>query len=98
MPFPSKSALLRVLKGGKMDRDRTKICKIISEMLDNPDENGIYPTSTAYTKLELYIEAQRFEAIGWTYADACVTLDKGEDPRLQNVPNILERAKIDLAK
>lgn len=79
-----------------MGKDRTKIVKIISEMLDNPDKSGIYPTSTAYTKLEYYIESVRAEAIGWTHANACVTLDKGEDPRLQEVPNILERAKKDL--
>ena len=46
------------------DKDRTKICQIISDMLDNPDEYGIYPTSTAYTRLEHYIEQQRIEAIG----------------------------------
>ena len=79
-----------------MDKDRTAICNIISDMLDNPDKHGIYPTSTAYTRLEHYIEGVRTEAIGWTHADACVALDKGKDPRLTNVPSILERAKKDL--
>lgn len=65
-------------------------------MLDNPDEHGIYPTSIAYTRLEHYIEGIRFEAIGWAHADACVCLDKGGDPRLQEVPEILDRARIDL--
>jgi len=81
-----------------MDKDRTVICKIISDMLDNPDESGIYPTSTAYTRLEHYIESQRTQAIGWTHAEACITLDKGNDPRLIEVPGILERANKDLAK
>ena len=80
-----------------MDKDRTEICKIISEMLDNPDKHGIYPTSTAYTKLELYIEGERAKAIGWTHANACSALDKGNDPRLQEVPDILDRARINLA-
>ena len=80
-----------------MDKDRTAICKIMSDMLDNPDSSGIYPTSTAYTRLEHYIESVRAEAIGWTHADACCDLDKGEDPRLTNVPEMLERAKVDLA-
>ena len=80
-----------------MDKDRTEICKIISEMLDNPNEHEIYPTSTAYTKLEHYIEGVRAEAIGWAHADACVALDKGDDPRLQNVPEMLDRAEMDLA-
>lgn len=51
-------------KGFKMDKDRTEICRIISEMLDNPDKCGIYPTSTAYTKLEHYVEEVRASAIG----------------------------------
>ena len=79
-----------------MNKDRTAICNIISDMLDTPDEHGIYSTSTAYTRLEHYIEGVRAEAIGWTHADACICLDKGNDPRLTEVPDILHRAKIDL--
>lgn len=79
-----------------MDKDRTEICRIISQMLDNPDKHGIYPTSTAFTQLEHYIEGVRAEAIGWAHADACITLDKGGDPRTVEVPAILERAKADL--
>ena len=75
-----------------MDKDRTAICNIISHMLDNPNEHEIYPTSTAYTRLEHYIEGVRAEAIGWTHADACIHADKGEDYRLVNVPEILARA------
>jgi len=80
-----------------MDKDRTAICKIVSKMLDNPDKSGIFPTSTAYTELEHYIEGVRAEAIGWIHADACTTLDKGDDPRLTEVPDILARSKVDLA-
>lgn len=79
-----------------MDRDRTEICKIVSEMLDNPDKHGIYPTSTAYTKLELYIESERIKAVGWMYSKACTELDKGNDLRLQTVPDILSEAGKDL--
>ena len=79
-----------------MNKDRTILCNIISEMLDSPDEHGIYPTSTAFTKLEHYIEQVRAEAIGWAHADACVCLDKGGDPRVNNVPEMLDRAKHDL--
>ena len=80
-----------------MKKDRTVICNIVSEMLDNPGELGIYPTSTAYTRLEHYIEQQRAEAIGWTHADACSALDRGGEPRTQNVPEMYERAMLDLA-
>ena len=80
-----------------MNKDRTAICKIISKMLDNPDTGGIFPTSTAYTELEHYIEGVRTEAIGWMHAYACTTLDKGCDPRITNVSDLLSRAKVDLA-
>lgn len=78
-----------------MDKDRSEICRIISEMLDNPDKTGIFPTSTAYNRLEHYVERVRAEAIGWAHADACVCLDKGDDPRLKNVPDMLSRATTD---
>lgn len=44
-----------------MDKDRKVIYEIISEMLDNPDEHGIYPTTRAYDRLEQLIEAARNE-------------------------------------
>jgi len=72
-----------------MKKDRDIICKILSEMLDNPDEYEIYPTATAYTKLELYIEGQRIEAISSTYGYICSNLDKDIDPRIQEVPEAL---------
>jgi hypothetical protein len=31
-------------------------------------------------------------ALGWMHAEACCSLDKGEDIRKQNVPELLERA------
>ena len=79
-----------------MEKDRKAICNIISRMLDNPSESGIYHTSTAYNELEHYIESVRAEALGWAHVDACIALDKGDDPRLLNVPQILERARNDL--
>lgn len=80
-----------------MERDRTKICKIISKMLDNPDEHGLYPTGTAYTELELYIIKERIMAIGCTMANLFSSLDKNEDPRLKDMTEILEQVKKDLA-
>ena len=79
-----------------MEKDRAEICKIITEMFDGV-EGEIYPTSAAYNKLERMVERERDVAIGWTYADACVTLDHGGDPRQTLVPDILARAKVDLA-
>ena len=56
-----------------MSRDRAKISEIIIEMLDNPDENGIFDTSTAFTKLECYIESVRIEVIDWFKTHICLT-------------------------
>ena len=30
-----------------MDKDRQVVCNIVSDMLENPDEHGIFPTTTA---------------------------------------------------
>ena len=38
----------------KNDKIRSKICELMSEMLDNPDEHGIYPTSKFMSKMEDY--------------------------------------------
>lgn len=40
------------------EKIRGKICELMSEMLDNPDENGIYPTSRFMWKMETYILEQ----------------------------------------
>lgn len=37
--------------------------KIISDMLDNPDENGIYPTSKAYQQLYDFVVSHKQQAI-----------------------------------
>jgi len=52
-----------------MSKDRAVICDIISEMLDNPDEVGIYQTGKAYDKLEEYIRVARGE--GALPCEAC---------------------------
>ena len=80
-----------------MDRDRTAICQIISGMLDKPDEHGIYPTSTAFTKLEHYVEGVRAEALGFAHGYACNVLDEGKDPRTIEVLELMEKAREALA-
>ncbi len=76
-------------------KDRKEIVKIISNMLDNPDSYGIYPTATAYGKLEMYVTQERMQALGWMYAEACNALDRGEDVRLMDVSEILGRMHTD---
>jgi hypothetical protein len=79
-----------------MDKDRTEICRIVSDMLDNPDEHGIYPTGKAYNALEALVHGARCEGIGWAHADACASLDAGEDPRKTDCAEQLKRAEHDL--
>lgn len=79
-----------------MDKDRTAICKIVSEMLDSPDESGIFQTSTAYAELEALVQTARLEGLAWAHTDACVDLDEGRDPRQKVVPEMLNRAETDL--
>ena len=44
-----------------MENDRKVIYNIISEMLDNPNSQGIYPIDKAYDDLEKYIKTIRFD-------------------------------------
>ena len=45
-----------------MEKDRQEICEAISEMLDNPDASGIYPTTKCFDRLELYMKKLRKKA------------------------------------
>ena len=80
----------------KNDRIRTQICKLMSAMLDNPDEHGIYPTSEFMSKMEDYCLEMRHEAIGWTWAQACSLLDANSDPRGFDQANLIPNATKDL--
>lgn len=79
-----------------MKQDRAAIHTIIGDMLGNPDKRGIYPTSTAFQRLELYIEQQRINALGWTLADCCLALDNGDDPPLADIPGQIARMQKEL--
>lgn len=43
----------------KDNRIRTKICELMSEMFDNPDKYGIYPTSKFMSKMEDFVLEER---------------------------------------
>lgn len=53
------------------DRIRGTVCEIMSEMLDNPDEHGIYPTSRFMWKMERFIleEIKRLQEENAQYSD-----------------------------
>ena len=77
-------------------KDREKIAEIFNKMLDTMAQTGIYPTSTAFTELELYIKQQRFITAGWCYSYCCNLLDKGLDPRTEEVPKLIEALQNDI--
>lgn len=80
----------------KQKEDRATICEIISEMLDNPDENEIYPTTKSYDRLEEYVKSVRTQAVGWAWAEACTQLDNGNDPREYDQSNLIDRSENEL--
>lgn len=82
----------------KNDRMRTVICDLMSEMIDNPNKHGIYPTSKFMSKMEDFCLKMRHEAIEWTWAKACTLLDKGEEPRDFIIPQLIDEAEKDLDK
>jgi len=57
----------------EMGKYRPQICDIISEMLDNPNENGIYGTTVAYKKLDDLID----QALSTYKAELLERLDLG---------------------
>lgn len=77
-------------------QDRNEVFEIISEMLDNPDEFGIYPTTKCFQDLEDLLQKVRFQAVGYAWAEACSQLDNGLDPRKYNQGLLLENATKDL--
>jgi hypothetical protein len=66
------SARDRVVKVVNVIDVRGEVCKIISEMLDNPDEYGIYPTTRCYDKLESFIKS---------YGKICAALARSQRRR-----------------
>lgn len=65
--------------------------KIVSDMLDKPDENGIYPTSECYQKLYEFVCNQKQqllesleEEIEKRYSEKITENQLGEYPSTQN--------------
>jgi hypothetical protein len=77
---------------GVITNDRSKVCEIVSRMLDEPRDGGIYRTTRAYNELEALLRTARAEAVGFAFGAACQCLDRGIDPRKVEMPEVLERA------
>lgn len=76
--------------------DRSNLYKILEGMLENPDENGIYPTTKALNKLERLIREIRLETVGWVWAEVCVQLDNNQDPRKYDISLLIEKVNKEL--
>jgi len=63
-----------------------------------------WPTNERFEKLKALIEpeqqlsAEVCQAIGWAYADCCMILDGGGDPRQTEMSDVLRRAGKDLGR
>jgi len=76
---------------------RHKIMCIMSDMLDNPDECGIYPTTVAYDRIERLIREARIEGVSCGIVSCYTALDVVDDPRKIDFSGVVERAKKDLS-
>lgn len=73
----------------------TKITEIIPEDMPQWAKDAM-DRGQLFNELLQKIEDARNEAIGWAYADCCVTLDKGGDPRQTDMAGVIVRANSDL--
>ena len=60
---------------------RAEICKIVSEMLDNPDDCGIVETGKAYNALEKLVS----DAYERGYFEACIENDVLITPEMEEM-------------
>jgi hypothetical protein len=75
--------------------DSERVEKILEDHALGAD--GAHPPwNDTRDALILLIAGVRAEAIGWCWTEACSHYDRGNDPRNILVPDILERAILDL--
>jgi hypothetical protein len=72
--------------------DRSNVEEIVSRMLDEPGEHGIYRTTRAYNELESLLAVVRAEAVGFAFGVACCYLDRGIDQRKIEMPAVMSAA------
>lgn len=73
----------------------TNITEIIPEDIPEWAKDAM-DRGQLFNELVKQVENARMEGVGWAYADCCVALDKGEDPREKDMAEVLHRANIDL--
>ena len=68
----------------------------ISETLARQLLHGLATSADTISGLTRQVTEIRALTVGWTWAEACIQLDRGEDPREQEMPVLLERAEQEL--
>lgn len=72
--------------------DRNMIQRILLDLAGSSNQ------SLACTQLELYVQDQRVQTLGWAYTQFCVSLDEGVDPRTTPVTGLIENMRKDFDK
>lgn len=80
----------------KITYDKERVADIVNAMLDDPDPIGIYPTTRCFDQLQELLGSVRAEAIGWTWTEACSQYDRGMDPRLTAISQLMIKAAPEL--
>ena len=81
-----------------MEKDKKIISLIINNLMPEPKGYEVYKKAMASKELENYIEWVREKSLGWMYGYACSLMDKNKDLRTIEVPDMLDRARADLAE
>ena len=71
--------------------DRERIALILLDAIEVDDNIG-----QAIEKLTELLGSVRAEAVGWAWTEACSQHDRGMDPRLMPIPELLEKSNADL--
>lgn len=73
----------------------TKITEIIPDDIPQWASDAM-DRGQLFNEIVKQVDKARGEAIGWAYADCCLTLDNGGDPRQTEMSDVWARARIDL--
>jgi len=68
----------------KLQSEEWGAWKFVSDMLDNPDENGIYPTSKCYEQIHDFVVEQKKKAVRETVEKIQVIADTTRPNELLN--------------
>ncbi len=82
-----------------MKWDKERLVEIVAEAGKDSGLSPIHMSefgTRVVEGFEVLLEAVRAEAIGWCWAEACSQYSKGLNPGDQLIPELYEKAKLDL--